>query len=64
MVDLDRDDHMVEAVEITMIYFNDVEMAAGTSLMGEHFLEWPCLLAHQVTQYLVGSKIINVTEMY
>ena len=47
MVYLDRDDPMVEAVEIPMSManccFNGVKMAAGTSLVGEDFLEQPGL---------------------
>ncbi len=43
MVDLDRDDPMMDAIEITMTMancsLNDVEIAAGTSLMGEHLVE-------------------------
>ena len=47
MEDINRNEPMVEAVEIpismTNCCFNGVKMAAGTSLIGDHFLEWPCL---------------------
>ena len=57
MVDLDRDEPMVEAAEIHMSManccFNSVKMAAETSLMGGHSLEQPCLAC------TVGDKLFG-----
>ena len=56
-VDLDKDDPMVEAIEIPISManccFNGAGMAAGTSLTGWHFLEQPCLA------FSAGNKLFG-----